>query len=101
MAEKHAKKSWKILRMYGWFLPRDLGWIYHRSGRIDEKNLLVTGQISVDDVIELIKQIKGGDFETSSHHFIAGLDFHIFKPNGWYIKCYFIEPDIFFISVHR
>lgn len=72
-----------------------------RSGRIDEKNLLVTGQISVDDVIELIKQTKGGDFETSSHHFIAGLDVYIFKPNGWYIKCYFIEPDIFFISVHR
>ena len=72
-----------------------------RLGSIDEKNLLVTGQISVDDVIDLIKQTKGGEFETSKHHYIVGLDVHIFKPKGWYIKCYFLEPDIFFISVHR
>lgn len=72
-----------------------------RSGSIDEKNLLVTGQITVEEVIELIKRTKGGEFETSEHHYIKGLDVHVFKPSEWYIKCYFIEPDIFFISVHR
>jgi len=72
-----------------------------RSGNIDEKNLLVTGQITVDEVIELINATKGTQFETSNHHSIIGLEVHVFSPKGWYIKCYFIEPDVFFISVHK
>lgn len=73
----------------------------HRSGNIDEKNLLVTGKITVDEVIELMNATNGSQFETSNHHTIIDLEVHIFKPKGWYIKCYFIEPDIFFISVHK
>lgn len=72
-----------------------------RSGKIDEKNLLVTGQISTVEVIELLNQTKGTQFESDKHHVIKTIDVHIFKPKGWYIKCYFIEPDIFFISVHK
>lgn len=72
-----------------------------RAGKIDEKNLLVTGQIKVEEVIDLINKTKGDEFATSKHHLDKTLDIHIFKPNGWYIKCYFIEPDIFFISVHK
>ena len=72
-----------------------------RSGNIDEKNLLVTGQVSVEEVIVLIKKTKGGQFETSKHHLDKTIDVYVFKPSGWYIKCYFIEPDIFFISVHK
>lgn len=71
-----------------------------RAGNLDEKNLLVTGQISVEEVIQLLLSTKGTEFETSKHHIIRGLDVHIFRPKKWYIKCYFIEPDIFFISVH-
>ena len=52
-------------------------------------------------MIELINKTKGSEFETSKHRMIKNLDVHIFKPKGWYIKFYFIEPDIFFISVHR
>lgn len=72
-----------------------------RSGNIDEKNLLVTGQITVPEVIELINATKGNQFETSNHHTVVDLEVHVFKPKGWYIKCYFIEPDVFFISVHK
>lgn len=72
-----------------------------RAGNIDEKNLLLTGQIKVDEVIELINKTKGTEFETVEHHTVKDLEVHIFKPSGWYIKCYFIEPDVFFISVHE
>lgn len=71
-----------------------------RSGNINEKNLLLTGAIQIKDVIELLNKTKGFEFETVRHHFIDNLDVHIFRPYGWYIKCYFLEPDIFFISVH-
>lgn len=58
-----------------------------RSGNIDEKNLLVTGQVSVKDVVILIKKTKGTHFKISKHHSIKSIDVYEFKPTGWYIKC--------------
>lgn len=35
----------------------------------------------------------------------ASIDVHVFKPykdaKRWYIKFYFIDPDVVFISVHE
>lgn len=76
-----------------------------RSGDIDEKNLLLTGKVTVDEVIELINATKGPGYSTSKHHLSDDIDVHIFKPKKdgtkWYIKCYLIEPDVWFISVHK
>ena len=76
-----------------------------RSGDIDEKNLLLTGRVTDKEVIELIQATKGTGYSTSKHHVDNSLDVHVFKTkkNGdqWYIKCYLIEPDIWFISVHK
>tara|TARA_Y100000768_G_C23989013_1_gene690861 strand:+ start:425 stop:715 length:291 start_codon:yes stop_codon:yes gene_type:complete len=72
-----------------------------RAGDIDIKNLLLTGEVTVSDVIELINKTKGGQYESSPHHIVESVDVHIFKPNGWYVKFYFIDPDVIFISVHR
>lgn len=76
-----------------------------RSGDINEKNLLLVGKVSVEEVVELIKATKGPGFSTSKHHLDANIDVHVFKPKKggitWYIKCYLIEPDIWFISVHH
>ena len=76
-----------------------------RSGDINEKNLLVTGQVSVDDVIELINATKGNGYSTSKHHLDKSIDVHVFEVKkhaaNWYIKCYLIDPDVWFISVHH
>lgn len=76
-----------------------------RGGEIDEKNLLVTGQISILEVIELLNSTKGHSYSKSKHHMVSKIDVHIFKPKkdnlSWYIKCYLIEPDVWFISVHH
>lgn len=76
-----------------------------RSGDIDEKNLLLTGKITVEEVIELIHATKGPGYSTSKHHLDRSIDVHIFKAKKgeieWYIKCYLIEPDLWFISVHK
>lgn len=76
-----------------------------RSGNIDEKNLLLTGMVSVEEVINLINSTKGPDYSTSKHHLDDDVDVHVFRPKkkgvSWYIKCYMIEPDIWFISVHH
>lgn len=72
-----------------------------RSGEIDVKNLMLVGEISVDEVIELLKKVRGTEYSSSPHHSVSGIDVHIFKPEGWYIKCYFLDPDVVFISVHK
>lgn len=77
---------------------------------IDDKNLLFTGEVTVSKLIELLKGCRGNQYEVSPHHQVASVDVHIFKPQakepdgtkvGWYIKLYFIDPDTWFISVHR
>lgn len=68
---------------------------------IDTKNVLSTGEISVDDVIKLILKTKGFQYECSPHHMVSSIDVHILKPDNWYIKFYFVEPDVMFISVHK
>ena len=80
------------------------GYIQHATGRagdINVKNLLLTGEITVVRVIELLNKTKGGQYEHSLHHIIKDVEVHVFKPTGWYIKLCFIEPDVIFISVHR
>lgn len=76
-----------------------------RNGAVDEKNLLLVGVVSISEVIELLNATKGYQFSCSKHHLIKGIDVYIFRPyvkgKGWYIKCYLIEPDIWFISVHQ
>lgn len=72
---------------------------------IDIKNLLSTGQITVESVSEIIKRAKGIDYECSPHHVIKEIDVHIIKTSyqgkNWYIKWYFVEPNSVFISVHN
>lgn len=73
-------------------------------GNIDVKNLFATGQVSEEWVIELIAHTAGNQYQCSSHHQDSSIDVHILKPwrQGycWYVKFFFLEPDIIFISVH-
>ena len=76
-----------------------------RNGDINEKNILLTGKVNVEEVVELINATKGAGYSTSKHHLDGSIDVHIFKVKKnkveWYIKCYVIEPDVWFISVHQ
>jgi len=73
--------------------------------RIDVKNVFQTGQISDEELIELIKSTNGNQYETSKHHIVNNIDIHILKPikdsKKWYIKFYFLDPNTVFISVHE
>lgn len=80
------------------------GFIQHetdRAGDINVKNLLLTGEMSVEEVMGLINKTRGNQYESSPHHAAPEIEVHTFKPDGWYVKFYFLEPDIVFISVHR
>lgn len=68
---------------------------------IEVKNLLAVGQISAEDVIDIVARCKGTDYSCSKHHMLKSIDVHVIVKNGWYIKYYIIHPDVWFISVHR
>ncbi|MDH3997512.1 MAG: hypothetical protein OET90_01620 [Desulfuromonadales bacterium] len=71
---------------------------------IDVKNLLACGLVTEEDVIALINRTKGNQHEERPHDNDRSVTVHIFKPQHkgvtWYIKFYFVEPGVMFISVH-
>lgn len=81
----------------------------HRAVR-EGKNLLDTGEVTLADVIGLVKRCRGYDHSEEPHHADPGTTCHIFRPIGadgtrWYIKLYFVDDEdgvlAVFISVHR
>jgi hypothetical protein len=79
------------------------GFVQHEE-RDSDKNLYATGDLSSAEVIKIIEYCRGDWYQKSRHHFLD-IDVHVLKPkgkyDGYYIKFYFIEPDAWFISVHR
>ena len=74
---------------------------HEARGNIDEKNKLAVGEVTADEVREIIKKCRGGDHTHSPHHMDSSLTVHVLRKSGWYIKFYFIDPDALFISVHK
>ncbi|MRU13813.1 hypothetical protein FDP25_00025 [Roseovarius sp. A21] len=68
---------------------------------IETKNLLYGNTVSEEDVIEIIIKCRGQDHEMQPHHMVKTVDVHILRKDGWYIKFYFLDPETFFLSVHR
>ncbi|MEQ1832100.1 MAG: hypothetical protein ABL977_03510 [Candidatus Eisenbacteria bacterium] len=69
------------------------------------KNLLQTGELSLGELIRILKRCRGPDYSVSPHHWIPEVVCHVFKPtvdgHRWYVKCCFIEQDTLLISVHK
>jgi hypothetical protein len=80
------------------------GKVYHVPREFD-KNEYAQGLLSDEQVIAIIKSCKGDRYEMLPHHAIKSVAVHILKPagkyDGYYVKFYFLEPDVCFISVHR
>ncbi|PKG97190.1 hypothetical protein [Paraglaciecola sp. MB-3u-78] len=79
--------------------------VHEQRDNINLKNLLATGQISVDLVTDIVSQTRGNEHRESPHYFDSTVDVHVIKTSfqgkNWYIKWYLIEPNSVFISVHH
>lgn len=64
-----------------------------------EKNLLETGEVTIEEAIRLVESTRGNQATNSSHHFNPSIVVWVFKPKGWYIKFYFAN-GCWFISFH-
>lgn len=72
-----------------------------RGGDLSVKNKLLIGEITADELIEIIKKSKGTEHKCSPHHLDSRINVHVIQTAGWYIKFYFIDPGTWFISVHQ
>ena len=79
--------------------------LHEERNSIDIKNLLATGLISVKEAAQIIGRSSGTNYSCSPHHFDNDIDVHVIKTTflglHWYIKWYFLDPDIVFISFHH
>lgn len=85
---------------------------FERRSARENKNLLDRGEVSPEEVIDLLQRCRGSpdQYSETGHHREPSIPVHTFRPmvNGtrWYIKVYFLdgtlelEPAIF-ISVHK
>ena len=87
---------------------RDGGFQHEPRPFASGKNLLATGEMTVAEVIRLLRRCPGTRYEVSVHHIDPTLEVNIFKPTAagvrWYIKSYLVESDeitVIFISVHE
>lgn len=76
-------------------------YLHVSRGDIEVKNLLATGEVTAQEVAGIVRACNGTHHHSSPHHAVAHIDVHVLKRHGWYIKFFFIEPDTWFISVHR
>ena len=72
---------------------------------INVKNLLAVGQVSMDEVKEIIRMSRGNEHSHSPHHVVSSLEVNIIKTKHsgkyGYVKWYYVEPNSIFISVHN
>ena len=72
-----------------------------RRSALSSKNLLATGEVTDAEVVAILKRCSGQHHRRDEHHVRKGVDVHILKRDGWYIKFYILTPDVLFVSVHR
>lgn len=94
MGYRSAKKE--ILRAL-----RNGNYQHESRGDIDVKNLLALGKVSAIEVATLIASSDGSMHTESPHHVVKEITVHVIKVKNWYIKFYFVDPDVWFISVHK
>lgn len=80
-------------------------YLHATRSNISEKNLLQTGKVSAETAAKIINKARGGDYSTSPHYLVYDIEVHIlqkirYENKSWYIKWYYLEPDLFFISMH-
>lgn len=76
-------------------------YLHEARDSIEIKNKLATGEISPDEIAEIIRRSTGKHHSMSAHHADPTITVHVIARNEWYIKFYFIDPETWFISVHR
>jgi len=94
------------------YLRGDIGLFHDERANADEKNLLEQGTVTVADVIDMARTAGGGpngqNYGASLHHNLQdwpGVTVHKvtniqWQGRRWYLKWFFAEPDLWFISVH-
>lgn len=74
---------------------------HEARNNVNVKNLLMTGQVSANDVDKILSNCTSDQLTTSPHHDDSSIVVHVVTKGTWYIKFYFLDPNTVFISVHE
>lgn len=72
---------------------------FRHEVRPEEKNLLQTGEVTLEVALNLVAKTRGDEAAKSKHHLDSTIDVWVFRPQGWYIKFY-LQGGCWFISFH-
>jgi len=89
------------------------GKVQHEAidGGVNEDDLLQSGQVSAEEVIDFLKLTRGMEHEEMIHPKMPHVRMNIFRSNieagglnfDWYVKCYCLSEivkEVWFVSVH-
>ena len=76
-------------------------YLFEARNDIDVKDLLATGEVSAAELIEILERATPDRYACSPHHRAPSIGVHVIRSAGWYVKFYFLDPDTWFISVHK
>lgn len=79
------------------------GHILHEArDSIDIKNHFLTGQLSREALMDILRCARGYEYEHSYHHRAPSIEVHIVRTRylgeSWYV---YLAPNCVFISVHN
>ncbi|OEE18288.1 hypothetical protein OAY_10190 [Vibrio cyclitrophicus ZF205] len=78
--------------------------LHEERDNIDKKNKLAVGDVTKEEVIDILRRARGNEHTSSAHHLDKNIDVHTVvrkhESQEWYIKWYLVEPNVVFISVH-
>jgi hypothetical protein len=82
-----------------------LGRVLHEDRTAQEdKNLLDSGSVSLDEALRIIGATRGLQAASSPHHLDLQVRVWILKPThqgvSWYIKCYLDGDKLWVLSFH-
>jgi len=70
----------------------------------EEKNFVAVGDLTAEQVIEILKACVGRHYKWEWHHVLPRVEVHVFKGKKiigswkqWFIRAYFLEEDAWFI----
>lgn len=80
--------------------------VLHEDRDDPEKNQLKRGTVTVANVVAMAKASQGPNYRCSPHHDGSGRIVHELKNirwqgSEWYLKWFFDDSDLWFISVHQ
>jgi hypothetical protein len=82
MAKDHASQSFNAIKKKLLESLTRLNFQHEARREVEEKNLLLTGEVSVAEVYGLVSRCRGDQYRSDRHHLDRSVTIHILEPRN-------------------